>query len=95
VGVVVIAWWSTHAGLAGALVLALAAGWDAFWIDRRVTLLNKTLRREAYLGHGAAPPAGYRGRDPDAGASRAPSFAEQERLLRELARRGRPPGAGD
>jgi hypothetical protein len=93
--VAALAWWNASAGLAGAALLVLAAAWDAVWIDRRVTRLNKSLRREAYLGHGAAPPAGYRGRDPEAGVSRVPSFAEQERLLRELARRGRPPDPGD
>jgi hypothetical protein len=91
--VIAAAWWNEWAGLVGASLLALAAAWDAVWIDRRITRLNKALRREAYLGHGAAPPAGYAGRDPDAGLPRAPSFAEQERLLRELARRKRPPAA--
>lgn len=93
-GVLAAAWWSEWIGLVGVVLLACAAVWDAVWIDRRVTRLNKALRREAYLGHGAAPPAGFRGRDPDARQARAPSFAEQERLLRELARRAKPP-AGD
>lgn len=85
------AWWDPAAGWAavGALLIALVA--DAIWIDRRVTALNKRLRREVYLGHGATPPQGYRGRDPEAGTGRVASFAEQERLLRELARRKRPP----
>ena len=80
-------WWHPAGGWAGTAALAAAALADALWIDRRVTVLNKRLRREVYLGHGAAPPAGYEGRDPDAASGRAPSFAEQERLLRELARR--------
>ncbi len=101
--------------LAAELGLAL---YDLLWIDRRVPALNKALRMSLYLGTGAAPPSGYRGRYPDAGAAqaqfgdylaekegeraghqpvsggeaarppkrKAPSFAEQERLLRELAR---------
>jgi hypothetical protein len=90
-------WWQPAAGWAGVAVLAAAAIADAFWIDRRVTALNKRLRREVYLGHGATPPAGFRGRDPDAAAGRVASFAEQERLLRELAKRkpgGPPPAEG-
>lgn len=91
--------------------------YDLFWIDRRVVEINKQLRMAAYLGGGAAPPAGYRGRYTDDDAARsgldeyvrekeqergghqpvdgraagpgkkAPSFAEQEAMLRELAKR--------
>lgn len=77
---------------------AALAGWtvhDLRWIDDRVAALNKRLRMQVYLRQGAGAPAGFRGRytdDAPAGEAarspgRAPSFAEQERLLRELARR--------
>lgn len=83
---------SVPAAVAAAIVLLALAVHDLFWIDRRIVAMNKEIRRRVYLSAGAAPPAGYRGRDPDAGAPAAPraeprvlSFAEQERLLRELA----------
>ena len=80
-------------GAAAALV-----GWtlyDLRWIDDRVAAVNKRLRMQVYLRPGGGAPAGFRGRytdDAPAGeqpttSGRAPSFAEQERLLRELARR--------
>ncbi len=103
------------AALAAAGPEAALALFDLIRIERRCTALNKALRMELYLGAGAAPPEGYRGRDPDddylgryvrekegeraghvppgaaggdpARGSRVPSFQEQERLLRELARR--------
>jgi hypothetical protein len=84
-------WWQPGAGWAGLAALAAAAIADGFWIDRRVTALNKKLRRDVYLGHGATPPQGYRGREPQAGPGRVASFAEQERLLREMAKRTAPP----
>jgi hypothetical protein len=87
VAVILLAILDPAAGWAGAAALLLCALAEAFWIDRRITALNKALRRAVYLGHGAAPPPGYAGRDPAAPGDRAPSFAEQERLLRELARR--------
>lgn len=96
----------------------LFAFYDLLWIDRRVSELNKALRMSLYMGTGAAPPRGYRGRYPDADSAQAqfgdylaekereraghqpvrpdaeapagkrppPSFAEQERMLREIAR---------
>jgi len=79
------------------LAAAVAAAWvaaivyDAWWIDRRVTALNKRIRREIFLA-GEAPPPGYSGRETAPPGARVPSFAEQERLLREAARRGTPPG---
>jgi hypothetical protein len=88
---IALGWWQPAAGWAAVAAMLVAAAADAIWIDRRVTALNKRLRREVYLGHGAAPPEGYRGRDPEPGTGRVASFAEQERLLRELARRKRPP----
>ena len=80
------------AGAGAALVAAVA--YDAWWIDRRVTILNKRIRREIFLA-GEAPPPGYSGRVIDPPAPRVPSFAEQERLLRDRARRGAPPAPGD
>jgi hypothetical protein len=77
------------AAVGAALVAALA--YDAWWIDRRVTALNKRIRREIFRA-GEAPPPGYSGREIDPPSPSVPSFAEQERLLREAARRGAPPG---
>ncbi|MCX7893306.1 MAG: hypothetical protein N2544_13190 [Burkholderiales bacterium] len=89
---VVLAFVSWPAAIAAAIVLLALAVHDLVWIDRRVVALNKAIRQRVFLSGGAAPPEGYRGRDPDAEASGAPrpgsralSFAEQERLLRELA----------
>jgi hypothetical protein len=83
------AFWNLRvaAGLVAALLAA--AAYDAWWIDRRVTGLNKRIRRDVFLA-GQAPPPGYTGRVIDEPGSRAPSFAEQERLLRELAHRSKP-----
>ncbi len=113
------AWFLLHSpwALLPGLAAAALALYDLFWIDRRLTRLNKAIRMRLYLGAGAAAPAGYRGRytedgelddylrekekeragilpvEPDAGAERArrkvPSFAEQEAMLRELARQRR------
>jgi len=88
-------WAGVAAGCAWLLV-ALAELW---WIDRRVTRLNKALRMEAILGAGAAAPPGYRGRFVDDGEAqaaaasppRAAGFAEQERLLAEIEQRKREP----
>jgi hypothetical protein len=55
---------SALAGIAwpfGAAALAFAL-FDIWWIDRRVTALNKRLRMQALLGAGPAPPAGFAGR---------------------------------
>lgn len=77
-----------RAAAAIALVVVGAAVYDIAWIDRRVVALNKAIRKQVYLSQGEGPPPGYRGRegDEDAAGQRAPSFAEQERLLRELSR---------
>jgi hypothetical protein len=87
--------------------MLLLALYDLVWIDRRVVALNKRIRRDVYLSTGTAPPDGYKGRymedaDKEEQAPRGPgkrvlSFAEQERLLRELAERSNrerktPPG---
>lgn len=88
-------WWP---GAAAALALAGWAAWDVRWIDDRVAAINKALRRQVYLAQAPGAPTGFRGRytddesaprEPVAGtrSGRAPPFAEQERLLRELARR--------
>jgi TM2 domain-containing membrane protein YozV len=86
---------ASWAGVAAALALLAWALADLWWIDRRVTRLNKALRMETYLGAGPGAPPGYRGRfvdgedAQDGGAPRAPGFAEQERLLAEIERRKR------
>jgi len=79
------------AGVGAAWVAAVA--YDAWWIDRRVTALNKRIRREVFLA-GEPPPPGYSGRVIAPPGPRVSSFAEQERLLREAARRGAPPAPG-
>jgi len=92
-----IAVWSDPrvAAVAAAVMLAFAV-YDLFWIDRRVTALNKALRKDVYLSQTApGAPSGFRGRftdepappaaNQDTDRPRAPSFAEQERLLREIA----------
>jgi hypothetical protein len=76
-----------HAALAVAAVLVVALAYDAWWIDRRVTALNKRIRQEVYLAQAATPPSGFVGRAFPEPGGRAPSFAEQEQLLRELANR--------
>jgi hypothetical protein len=90
---VCVALWDPRAGLGCGVALLAAAAYDAWWIDRRVTALNKHIRREVFLA-GEAPPPGYAGRVITAPGGRPPSFAEQERLLRELTRKrdgGAPP----
>lgn len=101
VAAIIALWSEAHwvaAGI-GAAMLCFAV-YDLFWIDRRVTTLNKALRKDAYLSKSnpGAPP-GFRGRLGDDSASaagahasgRVPSFAEQERLLRDIAARQRGP----
>lgn len=85
--------WDLRLAAAAGAALVAAIAYDAWWIDGRVTTLNKRIRRETFLA-GEAPPPGYSGRVIAPPAPRAPSFAEQERLLRELARRGAPPAPG-
>lgn len=87
---------SVAAAIALAAVLLVWALIDTQWIEPRLTKLNRQLRMQVYLGGSGGAPAGFRGHysdddpAPDKPArhtGRAPSFAEQERLLRELARR--------
>jgi TM2 domain-containing membrane protein YozV len=84
-------------GVGAAVALFAWALADLWWIDRRVTRLNKALRIDTYLGAGLGAPSGYRGRfvdgedAQDAAAPRATGFAEQERLLADIARRKRSP----
>lgn len=82
--------WDLRVAASVGAALVAAAAYDAWWIDGRVTELNKRLRREVFLA-GDAPPPGYSGRVIDPPRRRVPSFAEQERLLREAARRDAPP----
>jgi len=74
-----------------ALLIAAAVLYDCFWIERRVVALNKAIRTRVYLSQAPGAPQGFKGRytddDEAARAPRAPSFAEQEQLLRELAKR--------
>ncbi|MEW5890101.1 MAG: hypothetical protein AB1768_13895 [Pseudomonadota bacterium] len=92
-------WWGLGpAAAVVALAVVVAGVRDIRWVDDRVAALNKRRRLQAYLGQGAAPPPGYAGRHSateadeagqtrdGAAAGRYPSFAEQERLLKELAR---------
>jgi cytochrome bd-type quinol oxidase subunit 1 len=89
---VITAFWDLRAAAGIGVAMLAAAAFDAWWIDRRVTRLNKRIRRDVFLS-GEAPPAGYSGRVFDEPARRPPSFAEQERVLRTLAR-GRSAGEG-
>jgi TM2 domain-containing membrane protein YozV len=79
----------TWAAVAPAALLVSLAAFDLWWIDRRVTALNKRLRMQAYLRPVPGAPPGFKGRLTDAGdppASRPASFTEQERLLAEIER---------
>jgi hypothetical protein len=99
-------------GAAVLLGLAAFALYDIRWIDDRVATINKRLRMQVYMRHGAGAPKGFTGRYRDDGLeeylqtkerergghqpannpgeaqtrSRAPSFAEQEAMLKELAK---------
>lgn len=100
-------WSDPRVAAAAAAVMLAFAVYDLFWIDRRVTALNKALRKDVYLSKTApGAPSGFRGRftdepappaaDQDAVRPRILSFAEQERVLREIAaRRRKDPAARD
>lgn len=84
------------AAIALAAVLLAWALVDTQWIEPQLVKVNRRLRMEVYLGPGSGAPAGFKGHYTDEepapdrfanGAGRVPSFAEQERLLRELARK--------
>ena len=85
--------------LAGGVAFAI---YDAMHLDDAVARVNKRLRMQVYLSQSAGAPQGFKGhytdeqertaREPGPTATvqpspRAPSFAEQERRLRELAAR--------
>ncbi|MCW5606390.1 MAG: hypothetical protein KIT18_17745 [Burkholderiales bacterium] len=72
------------AGLAA--VLVAAAVYDAFHVDEAVARVNRRLRVEICLGPGAGAPADFKGRHVDDSVitSHAPSFAEQEKMLRQI-----------
>lgn len=76
-----------------ACLIAAALVHDLFWIEPRIVALNKAVRVKVYLSQTPGAPRGFKGRytddDEPVRAPRSPSFAEQERLLRELAKRGR------
>jgi len=80
-----------RAASVAALLLVAALVHDLFWIDRRVVTLNKAIRTRVYLSQAPGAPQGFKGQytddDEPVRAPRTPSFAEQERLLRELAKR--------
>jgi hypothetical protein len=101
-----LAFFDWRAAAAAGVVMVLLALYDLAWIDRRVVGLNKAIRRNVFLSAGAIPPDGFRGRYDDAEHAPVPpprrrgqrvlSFAEQEKLLRELAERtGRERGKPD
>lgn len=84
----------TAAALGALLLLGALLVHDVLTLERRLAEANKRLRMAHYLGQGAAAPPDYRGRfdaetEPADGTApqRVPSFAEQEALLREIARR--------
>jgi TM2 domain-containing membrane protein YozV len=89
--------WFAQTPFAMAALLALGALLvrDMLTLEQRITAVNKKLRMAAYLGQDAAAPPGYRGRfepaPPEAPAPRRlPTLAEQEALLRDIARRRSP-----
>jgi TM2 domain-containing membrane protein YozV len=80
--------WTAAAVGISAVPIALAA-FDLWWIDRRVTEINKRLRMKAYLRPGGGAPPGFAGRPtdlPGAAPRRPLSFIEQERILTEIGR---------
>lgn len=77
------------ASIAVSVATVSLALFDLWWIDRRLTRLNKRLRMQAYLRPGPGAPPGFKGRLTDRADERvsAPSsFSEQERLLTEIER---------
>ena len=90
-------WFGSYAAaIALAAVSLIWALLDTRWIERQLVKVNRQLRIRVYLGESRGAPAGFRGHytddepaqnKPAHDPGRAPSFAEQERLLRELARK--------
>lgn len=92
-----------HMLYGGIVVLVIGAFvvHDIRWVDDRVAALNKALRVKVYMRQGQGAPKEFRGRfrDDDTGGpddlpqdssshgSPLPSFAEQEAMLRALAKR--------
>ncbi|MGM0412912.1 MAG: TM2 domain-containing protein [Pseudomonadota bacterium] len=79
-------WWAGWPPIAAALA-TVVLGWgvvDLFRIEGLRAEVNKTLRKQAFLGGGATPPAGYRGRypqeaeDPEAAIAAYSAEKEQE-----------------
>ncbi len=83
--------WRLAVPIAGLAAAALVH--DYFWIERRIVALNKAIRVKIYLSQSPGAPPGFAGQYTDDAAPprtpRTPSFAEQEQLLRELAKRRR------
>jgi hypothetical protein len=86
------------ATVVGGALGATLIGWALFdirWIESTVARINKRLRVEVYMSQTRGAPAGYQGRFGVDGASTdetrrdegAPSFATQERPLRDGAAR--------
>lgn len=91
--------WAAGAALVGyalgAMLLARAL-LDVRWIDDTIARINKRLRVEVYMSQTAGAPAGYQGRfaanqtgNDSPQRDGEPSFSEQERQLRDAARRHR------
>lgn len=88
-----LAWFEPRAALATAGAMLVVALVDLALIEHRVIARNKALRIEAWLRPAPGAPAGFRGHYTDAAGddapapgSRAPSFADQERMLAAIAR---------
>lgn len=82
----------TALALGALLALAVLLVHDLFTMEGRIAAYNKRLRMAVYLSGSAGAPAGYRGRFADAEtgttpAATAPTAAEQETLLQEIAAR--------
>jgi len=87
--------WPWLLAAAPALLLMLVA--DIAGFDDRIAAFNKRLRIKAYLSPGPGAPAGFRAmapEEPPQNPQRIPGFAEQEKLLRELAEKGAGTGRG-
>lgn len=62
-------------------IATMAGLFDLAVMERRITAANKAKRLAAYLGTGSAPPAGYRGRYPDAAPDRPDNNAVKQPRL--------------